>query len=372
VSHHEERNEKNCLNCNAEVAGRFCQVCGQENLEPKESFWTLATHFVHDLTHFDGKFFSTLKYLLFKPGYLSQEYLRGKRTSYLHPIRMYVFTSAIFFLIFTNFYKLVDQETTEKKPVAQEIAQLEKTRVKLKSTIAKFDSSSDQDDIKESKTKYEQLAKDIETLKKDSTKRDSIPSLLKEDKEYFNANDLEVDRTTEAQYDSAQHALAPEKRDNIFIQNLKRKAYVVNVKYGYDNKKIKEAAIEKFLHLFPQMLFVSMPLFALILQLLYIRRKQIFYVNHVVFTIHLYCATFILTLSALILNSTLKLVHFPNRFFGLAAYIIVCIYWYKAIRKFYEQTRMKTILKYVILLMLNFFLMLLLFFSFFLLSFFEM
>ena len=100
VSNHQERKEKNCLNCNAEVAGRFCQICGQENIEPKESFWALATHFLHDMTHFDGKFFSTLKFLLFKPGFLSKEYLKGRRTSYLHPIRMYVFTSAIFFLIF--------------------------------------------------------------------------------------------------------------------------------------------------------------------------------------------------------------------------------------------------------------------------------
>ena len=100
VSNHQERKEKNCLNCNAEVAGRFCQICGQENIEPKESFWVLATHFLHDMTHFDGKFFSTLKFLLFKPGFLSKEYLKGRRTSYLHPIRMYVFTSAIFFLIF--------------------------------------------------------------------------------------------------------------------------------------------------------------------------------------------------------------------------------------------------------------------------------
>lgn len=372
MSHNQERKEKNCLNCNAEVAGRFCQVCGQENIEPKESFWTLATHFVHDLTHFDGKFFSTLKYLLFKPGYLSHEYLRGKRTSYLHPIRMYVFTSAIFFLIFTNFFKPNDQETIEKKTVSQEIAKLEKQSVDIKNTIVNLDSSSDKEDLKEIKSKYDQLIKDIATLKKDSTKLDSIPSLKENEKEYFNVNSVDIDKTTVAEYDSAQHALVPAKRDNFFIQNLKRKAYLVNLKYGYDTKRIKEASIEKFLHLFPQMLFVSMPLFALLLQLLYIRRNQIYYVNHVVFTIHLYCATFILTLAALILNSALNLVHFPKSIFATVAYLLVCFYWYKAIRKFYGQSRWKTILKYLILLMLNFFLMVLLFFSFFLLSFFEM
>ena len=103
MSHLKERKQKNCLNCNAQVYGKYCHICGQENIEPKETFWGLATHFVYDIVHFDGKFFSTLKYLLFKPGFLSHEYLRGRRASYLHPIRMYVFTSAIFFILFFTF-----------------------------------------------------------------------------------------------------------------------------------------------------------------------------------------------------------------------------------------------------------------------------
>ena len=103
MSHLKERKEKNCLNCNAEVLGRYCHVCGQENVEIKENFWHLSTHLVYDIMHFDSKFFDTLKYLLLQPGFLTKEYLRGRRASYLHPIRMYVFTSAIFFIIFFSF-----------------------------------------------------------------------------------------------------------------------------------------------------------------------------------------------------------------------------------------------------------------------------
>src|SRR5207244_3362388 len=53
--------------------------------------------------HFDSNFFHTVHHLLFKPGFLSKEYLKGRRGSYLHPIRMYVFTSALFFLLFFKF-----------------------------------------------------------------------------------------------------------------------------------------------------------------------------------------------------------------------------------------------------------------------------
>ena len=102
MSHLHERKEKICLNCKSVIYGRFCHVCGQENIEPKETFWGLLTHFVYDVTHFDGKFFDTTKYLLFRPGFLALEYLRGRRASYLNPIRMYVFTSAFFFIIFSS------------------------------------------------------------------------------------------------------------------------------------------------------------------------------------------------------------------------------------------------------------------------------
>ena len=100
MSHVPERKEKDCLNCGAIVQGRYCQKCGQENVEPHESFWSMLHHFFEDITHFDGRFFSSLFTLIRKPGFLSAAYVEGKRNSFLHPVRMYVFSSAIFFLVF--------------------------------------------------------------------------------------------------------------------------------------------------------------------------------------------------------------------------------------------------------------------------------
>lgn len=104
MSHLKERKDKDCLNCGAQVQGRYCHICGQENTEPHESFWALIQHFIFDLFHFDGKFFESVKYLLFRPGFLTKEYMRGRRLAYLNPIRMYIFTSAIFFLLIFNFF----------------------------------------------------------------------------------------------------------------------------------------------------------------------------------------------------------------------------------------------------------------------------
>ena len=107
MSHLPQRKEKNCLNCGTTVIGKYCHVCGQENIEPKESVWQLISHFFSDITHFDGKFFTSMKDLVLRPGFLSKEYMRGKRASYLNPIRMYLFTSFVFFLVFFRCIKLM-------------------------------------------------------------------------------------------------------------------------------------------------------------------------------------------------------------------------------------------------------------------------
>ena len=124
MSHLKERKEKNCLNCQTTVIGRYCHQCGQENLEPKETVWHLVQHFFNDITHFDGKFFATVKLLLRKPGFLSAEYIAGRRMSYLNPIRMYVFTSAFFFIIL---FSLKKPEDMVKSDSDRSLAQLEKT-----------------------------------------------------------------------------------------------------------------------------------------------------------------------------------------------------------------------------------------------------
>ncbi|MBC7411543.1 MAG: DUF3667 domain-containing protein, partial [Bacteroidia bacterium] len=94
-----EREKKDCLNCGQQLSGRYCHACGQENIEHHDTFWHLVSHFFNDITHFDSKFFGTIIPLLFKPGFLTKEFLGGRRQRYLEPIRMYVFLSFLCFFI---------------------------------------------------------------------------------------------------------------------------------------------------------------------------------------------------------------------------------------------------------------------------------
>src|SRR5215510_6945655 len=100
----QEHEAKHCLNCGAVLTGKYCSECGQKDQDLHDSFWHLTGHFVGDIFHFDSKFFRTLTPLLIKPGFLTIEYMRGKRAGYMKPVQLYFFISVVFFLFYFSFF----------------------------------------------------------------------------------------------------------------------------------------------------------------------------------------------------------------------------------------------------------------------------
>ena len=88
-----------CLNCGAALSGRFCAHCGQ----PADVHLPSTSELIHEalegMTHSDSRLWRTLKLLWFKPGKLTQEFVAGRRATYLPPIRLYLVLSVIFFLV---------------------------------------------------------------------------------------------------------------------------------------------------------------------------------------------------------------------------------------------------------------------------------
>jgi hypothetical protein len=87
-----------CENCGATVPGRYCGNCGQRVEPPVHSLWHFARVATEDLTHADSRLWRTLGALLFKPGYLTREFLGGRRARYLPPVRLYLVLSVAFFV----------------------------------------------------------------------------------------------------------------------------------------------------------------------------------------------------------------------------------------------------------------------------------
>jgi hypothetical protein len=348
LSHIPQRKEKDCLNCETVVQGRYCHVCGQENVVPKESFWHMVTHFAYDITHFDSKFFETIKDLLFKPGFLSKEYMLGRRARYLHPIKMYVFTSAIFFLLFFSIFKVEKSiSNTANSPLGPE--EREETIREIRKLLEK-----DTGNV---------LLKEGLLLLQDSSK----PVTAKEAIAWYGKKHRVIRVNNRgyqslAEYDSSQQKLSPGERDGWFMKRLMKKTIQINEKYRENPDEAFKKLGNSVLHRLPYMLFLSLPLFAFLLKLVYIRRKQFYYADHGVFTIHLYIFSFILLMLVFALSELEDWLHTEVISYLVAGLFLgLLFYLYKAMRNFYGQRRAKTFTKFLLVAFFSFLMMVLLF-----------
>lgn len=91
----------NCSNCDNLLTqqSKFCSQCGQSVISFEKPIRPVLTDMLHETLDIDGRLLLTIKTLLSKPGFLSLEYRNGKRNSYTPPLRMYLVTSILFFLL---------------------------------------------------------------------------------------------------------------------------------------------------------------------------------------------------------------------------------------------------------------------------------
>jgi hypothetical protein len=367
-------------------------VCGQENIEPKETVWSLISHFFYDITHFDGKFFSTTRYLITRPGFLPKEYIEGRRARYLHPIRMYVFSSALFFIFFYSLFHINVNDGGEKDKI--KLRKAKEARITLDSArkvaLAEAKNSEDSATINRGfvtaatpyiKTIERAIDEELETdtagtsekfKKKYMKKREKW---IKAESDNFNINLVGTDRKYKSteQYDSAQKALPKDKRDNWIARSAKHREIELNERYDGNQKAMWKDLLEKFIHTFPYLLFLSLPLYALYLRILYRRQKQQFpYVTHGIFLIYLYIFTFIDLLVYFIVVKIRELMDWNWLGWLEAAVLLYGVFYaYKAMRKFYGQKRGKTFLKFFILNFFAFWSIIILFSAFFLFAVFK-
>lgn len=332
MSHKSIRKEKDCLNCGRYVADRYCTHCGQENINPQESVVHFVTHFIGDLFHFDGKFFKTLKLLFTKPGFLAEEYSKGKRADYVNPIRLYIFTSFAFFLIFFSVNHIEEEDLSDTTRTSILKSTDHFTPEEFSKFTAQFNKGVPMDSI--TFQNYKDSVVRLDSFTWDSNKYRSI-----------------------AEYDSL--IKAGKVKDGWLDKMRIRKQISITEKYGpYGWSKFLKDFLDSLLHSFPQMLFISLPLVALLFYFLYHRQKKYLYVSHAVFTLHFYVVFFIAMLIGVGLDELDDRVNWAILdYLQLAFYFGVWFYLYKALRCFYKQRRAKTILKFF-LFMFSFFLIL--------------
>lgn len=335
------RKDHNCLNCGSHVEKHYCSDCGQPNLELKESFWGFVSHSIAHYFHFDNKFFQTLTPLLTKPGQVTLDYLAGKRARYINPVSMYIFVSIVYFLVVYS-PKHVEKETThvkfnEEKQVLDSAGHvLNRIGFRDSSAIVSRTKRSIQEGLDRAEFKkmgFKQQEIVLTDLKKHN-KANRSDSLSKIISKLSVIHDERNDSTYDA-YLARQKNLPLFQKDNWFERMIKKRSISIGEK--------SEVIQETLEHNRPKQYFLLMPLLAFFIMLNF-RKNHIYYLDHLIFTIHGMTAYFIVQIFTAPL---LKYVFGGHGVMGtlieLGVLIWICWYMYSSLKVFYQRSR-KTII----------------------------
>ena len=307
-----------CANCGAPLSGPYCSQCGQHAHESSRSIGTLFHDAWHVVTHVDGRFWQTILALAFKPGRLTREYFAERRARYLPPVRLYLVLSVILFAMASLghprgvLFELDSKAAADDPGRAAEVAKIKKEALEA---------------IKEAKARGVSIV-DSEDGKDGSGFR----------------------------LDAAQCASAHS--DWKWLDQPLRDVCMRNVAdHGQGFVNALNSSI-------PKMMFVFLPLMALVMLLLYWWPRH-FYVEHLVFFLHTHAAVFLLLLVELVfsrLGSWLPFLARAVPYLKFAGLLYFIWYIYRAMRVYYGQGRWLTLAKigvigfaYMIFLSITFF-----------------
>ncbi len=299
--------EENCLNCGYPLIGKYCGNCGQKAFLHKDSFRHMVMHFAADYFHYDNKFWTTIKTLFTKPGLVTLEYIQGKRAKFLNPIQLYIFVTTIYFLFF---FANSGAEQTINFTSKDSLSTMQMDSIKS----ALLDNS----------------LTGINTANADHPK--------------IGIGELTPKEPTLKMYDSVQHSLPPAKRNNYFENLFIRKVFTFNSMNLLEwNTHFKE----KFIHNFPKIFFILLPFFALLLKMVF-RKSKLYYVDHVIFSVHFHAFLFIMLGIKGILTTIYDDQHF-SFLIGFIIFIGLGFYLLRSFKRVYPSPWWKLILKQLFL-----------------------
>lgn len=313
-----------CSNCghSLDLNENFCPNCGQKNTDLNISVKELTMDFFEDFFSFDAKFFNTIPPLIFKPGKVPKDYIDGKRVGHIPPLRIFIFLSFIsFFLWGLSFESNVEEAEKQDDNLFQTIVDSLDANPELLDSI---------------NTEFQQARQDgkLDTLI-DGINFSIDTVQAKENQLDISQGDFAYIMDKENTPTDIVDSIAPN------FSGFKRKAFIQAIRvYQAKKGEIKSYLMGNI----SLVLLLFQPFFALLLKLFYIRRKDFFYIEHLVFS--LYFHAFILLLVILLFTLYFMVdLDFVVPLIMLSAFIYLIL----ALKRFYMQSYGKTILKGILI-----------------------
>lgn len=298
-----------CANCGAERSGPYCSRCGQNDRDYQRALPPLVSELLREAFELDSRLVRTLKLLLFQPGALALEFSNNRRASYVSPIRLYLFTSILFFFFLSLGAEIGTDDDRDRPQVQVQV-----------------------EDVKDADPR-------------------TLLSLLDENRarraeEILGRSDNSIARLVLLQIAKDLTPEAGEMPDPVLVFLL---GEAVDALYE------PGSVLRQFMDNLGVGMLVMLPVYALLLKLFYPFRKR-YYVENFVFSTHLHTFIYIVFMAQMLvgrtsgigwLDASLELV-------GTALTIWIFVYHYLALRRYFHEGRVVTLLKFGGLLTLYF------------------
>ena len=368
-----------CANCGAARLGPFCHACGQKSEPLRLAIRHVAHEAFTEFLDLDGRFWRTLGTLLVRPGTLTIAFAAGRRTRYLRPLRVYLTSTLLFFFVLnlldpagklegaiqadadstaTVAARLADVDAALARPPAEEERVADSLSARLEALAAALDSAETPgvdmpaERAEALRTAQSDLRADIGTLRNDGVqtdagrRRDARRRLVVERAVLGTLPPDSLIRP--ADVERAASVVFPDTADlNVPVWLSRSETVAAFRNAGTDADRIAagsafaRAAIGKV----PTVMFLLLPLFALLLKALYARRGW-YYAEHLVFGLHTHAFAFV------VFTAVAGLASIGSGWAGalsLGLTLLIPIYFVVAQKRVYGQSWRKTLAKALLL-----------------------
>jgi len=334
-----------CANCEAPLNGQYCALCGQRARARMITVWQLLREVSEVLTTLDSRLWRTLTSLLFRPGRVTADYLKGRRVRYAPPLRMFLGASLVFF-----FAVAIGDRFDLGDDVTVTVGDDQTTIIKDAETPPETVPAPG-----DGKGAREAVIDAVRALEDESEQADhSFRFTIGDDDEEADASTKAESSTADATTGEETESEDPCADIEISLSddmNLARD-FLNEIRVTAICRKIVDDHGASFgralLDNIPIMMFLFLPLMAAVMKLLYVFTGR-YYVEHLLFLVH-YHAFFYLLLSLALISGWIfdgvTAPEWPSTLLGIATSIYVPFYLYRAMRVVYQQGRGLTLVKY--------------------------
>jgi len=347
-----------CLNCATPLNGPYCHNCGQPDRHFIRFFPKVLWDMINEAFDLDSRAFRTLIPLFFQPGRLSMEYIAGRRARYVNPLRLYIILSVLFFISVTvltnsdNNFTVTDSNGVNVRVRSSDDATGENEKAVVDPVVEQRQVV----DILKAKQAEglpitDEAIAEAEAIVTDLEQNPEKSKQLKTGKNDDDELDVVLDNGEQWDVDKN-----PMQFSGIFdaetTHELNQFLWAMRIKLEKTLKEDPSKLMDEFLNRVPQLMFILLPIFALLLKITYILKKR-YYMEHIIVALHSHCFIFFSLIILLLLSNLHDVITDPPwlvdllQYAAIATGIWIPINIFITQKRIYAQGYIMTSLKYI-------------------------